>query len=68
MKIFQTIAENFSPVVLQTIFIVEGRQMEVFIAVSVGGVLTILTLSLIIVYVLVTRYLGQGHQFHYQAA
>jgi len=33
----------------------EGRQMEVFIAVSVGGVLTILTLSLIIVYVLVTR-------------
>ena len=29
--------------------------MEVFIAVSVGGVLTILTLSLIIVYVLVTR-------------
>jgi len=33
----------------------EGRQMEVFIAVSVGGVLTILTLSLIIVYILVTR-------------
>lgn len=33
----------------------ENRQLEVFIAVAVGGVLTILTLSLIIIYVVVSR-------------
>ena len=33
----------------------ENRQLEVFVAVAVGGVLTILTLSLIIIYVLISR-------------
>ena len=35
--------------------ILENHQLEVFVAVAVGGVLTILTLSLIIIYVLISR-------------
>ena len=35
--------------------VAESSQVEVVVAVAVGGVLTILTIALIIIYILVTR-------------
>lgn len=54
---YQVTAENRLGSETQSLELVvhESGQLEVFIAVSVGGVLTILTLTLIIGYVLVTR-------------